>query len=284
MDKGIWIALQPMLSQGARDVLRTVGAGLLAHGYITDGAGVQAFIGAGMTLAGLFWGWWTTSGYLQAGALLKKLTATHTAAAAVEVAKVMPAASQTGAADSAKAIVTASGVVKVLIAAFALSLFLPHSSFAQVRRPLAVTGDPIKDIKTDLNNAGIKVPTTKAGATCDFNIFAALNPQNVVTDVQNCVSDVNKLFLPDVQAALDSATAYSDKPAIDCLTPALAIVKAAVGTPAVIAPDGTITTPAVQAGIILIFQKFREFTLANGPSACKNWVQSTINGTVSNAL
>ena len=38
------------------------------------------------------------------------------------------------------------------------------------------------------------------------------------------------------------------------------------------------------AGVILIFQKFREFTLANGPAACKNWVQSTINGTVAGTL
>jgi hypothetical protein len=176
-------------------------------------------------------------------------------------------------------------IVKILILAFAVSLLVePGSAQAQSRRGLAFTGDLQRDIKTDLNNSGIKVPTVKPGQACDFNIFAALKPENVVTTIQNCVSDASKPFEPDVQAALDSATKANDKPAIDCLTPALAIVQAAVGTPAVKAADGTITTPAVMPGIILIFQKFREFTLANGPSACKNWVQSTINGTLSNAL
>jgi hypothetical protein len=176
-------------------------------------------------------------------------------------------------------------VVKILLVAFMLSAFLAGDSAhaAQLKKP-ALTGDPIADIKTDLANAGIKTPAVAPGAACDFNIFAALDPQNVVTMIQNCVSDANKPFLPDVQAALDSATAYKDKPAIDCLTPALAIVQAAVGTPAVIAADGTVTTPAKMAGVILIFQKFREFTLANGPAACKNWVQSTINGTVAGTL
>jgi hypothetical protein len=111
-----------------------------------------------------------------------------------------------------------------------------------------------------------------------------LDAQSAVTTIWNCVSDTAKPFLPDVQAALESATAYKDKPGIDCLTPALAIVQAAVVKPAVTAPDGTVTTPGQAPGVILIFQKFREFTLANGPTACKNWVQSTVNGTVSNAL
>ena len=179
-----------------------------------------------------------------------------------------------------------STVAKILLAAFVLSMFLPGRwAMAQTHlRPPAMTGNIAADIKTDLANAGIKQVTVQPGAACDFNVFAALDPKNVVTTIQNCVSDANKLFLPDVQAALDSATAYKDTPGIDCLTPALAIVKAAVGTPAVTAPDGSITTPAVQAGVILIFQKFREFTLANGPSACKNWVQSTINGAVAGAL
>jgi hypothetical protein len=178
--------------------------------------------------------------------------------------------------------------VKALILAGATAWWLmggtdPASAQTRLRVP-AITGNIGADIKTDLANAGIKTPTVAAGVACDFNIFAALDPKSVVTTIQNCVSDVNKPFLPDIQAALDSATAYKDKPGIDCLTPALAIVQAAVGKPAVIAPDGTVTTPGQVPGIILIFQKFREFTLANGPAACKNWVQSTINGTVSNAL
>jgi hypothetical protein len=187
-------------------------------------------------------------------------------------------------------------VVNVLLVAFALSAFLAvgRSEAAQLRRP-AVTGDIVKDIQTDLSNSGIKVPTVTpvAGGNlnqCDFNIFAALNPQNVVSQIQSCVSAVNNQFLPDVKAALDSATAYGDDTGVQCLRPALAIVQAAVGTPAVAAsPEvpATATTPEIPAvaavpaqmpGIILIFQKFREFTLAGGPTACQNWVKTTVNG------
>jgi hypothetical protein len=178
--------------------------------------------------------------------------------------------------------------VKALILAGATAWLLmggtdPASAQTRLRAP-AVTGNIGADLKADLANAGIKTPTVAPGAACDFNIFAALQPTNVVTTIQNCVSDASKPFLPDVQAALDSATTYKDKPGIDCLTPALAIVQAAVGKPAVTVPDGSVTTPGQVPGVILIFQKFREFTLANGPAACKNWVQSTVNGTVSNAL
>jgi hypothetical protein len=198
-------------------------------------------------------------------------------------AKISPAAGAVAAVTATAA--KAAAIVLALLMGMSL---LPGDARAQTRKPLikppALTGDIGADIKTDLSNVGVKTPTVTPGAACDFNIFAALDPQNVVTMIQNCVSDANKPFLPDVQAALDSATAYKDKPGMDCLTPALAIVQAAVGTPAVIAADGTVTTPAKMAGIILIFQKFREFTLANGPAACKNWVQSTVNGVVAGTL
>jgi len=87
MDKSFWTAIQPIAAQGARDGLRLIGASLLTHGAIANGAGVEAFVGAGMTLAGLFWGWFTTSGYLEVGGLLKKVTGKTTMAAAVDSAK-----------------------------------------------------------------------------------------------------------------------------------------------------------------------------------------------------
>jgi hypothetical protein len=90
MDQTTWSALQPLVAQGARDVLRTAGMYLLARGIITDEAQVTAFIGAGMTLGGIAWGWWTTGGYIIADSLLKKLTAKHTSAAAVVAAKAAP--------------------------------------------------------------------------------------------------------------------------------------------------------------------------------------------------
>ena len=88
----IFTAVKPIAAQGARDGLRLVGMGLATHGFIQNGADTEAFIGAGMTLAGLFWGWFTTSGYLQVGALLKKVTAQHTEANAVKAAQVLPPA------------------------------------------------------------------------------------------------------------------------------------------------------------------------------------------------
>lgn len=130
MDKTFWTAIQPIASQAARDVLRTVGVFLAAHGYITNGSvGTEAFIGAGMTLAGLFWGWFTTSGYLQLAGLLKKLTATKTQAAAVTAAQVLPPAA---AVDTSIKAATVASVAKVLLLAFALGfLAFPHGASAQ---------------------------------------------------------------------------------------------------------------------------------------------------------
>jgi hypothetical protein len=145
MNPSIWTAIQPILSQAARDFLRTVGMFLAAHGYITNGgAGVEAFIGAGMTLAGLFWGWFTTVGYLQLAGLLKKLTATKTTTDAVKGAQVLPPAA---AVDTQAKSLSVQSVTKVLILAFACSLFLASGqAFAQTRRtdPIQQIGDKLK--------------------------------------------------------------------------------------------------------------------------------------------
>lgn len=276
MNPSVWTALQPLLAQGARDVLRTLGTILLTHGVITNGSvGVEAFIGAGMTLFGILWGWWTTTGYLQAAALLKKLTAQHSVTEAVTTAKAMPPAT-TQTVNSA----IIGKVVPTLLIAFALSLLLSGgSAFAQTttKRPgLAVTGDPVADIKTDFASAGIKAPNIKPGDACSYNLFAALDPKTFVTQIQNCISADNSILLPDVQKALDSATDAKDGTATQCLTPALAIVKAAIITPG--DPTATPPVPAQTAGIITLFQKFREFVNAGGPAACKIWVNTTITG------
>lgn len=282
MNPTIWTAIKPIASQAARDLLRTVGMYLAAKGFIQGDAAVTTFIGAGMTLAGLFWGWFTTVGYFKVMGLLKKLTAQHTSGDAVKAATILPPAA---AVDTASKSISVQSVVNIMLVAFLLSaLFVPAAMAQTTVKKLQITGDFNADAKANLAKAGITVPTVVAGAACDFNVFAALSPKNVVTTIQNCVSQGSSQFLPDVQAALDSATAYKDQPGIDCLTPSLAIVKAAAGTPAVVAADGTVTTPAVLPGVILIFQKFREFTLANGTAACKNWVQSTVNNVASGAL
>jgi hypothetical protein len=133
-----------------------------------------------------------------------------------------------------------------------------------------------------------------APTACDFNLFANLTAENVLSQINQCVQSkvegAASLFLPDVTAALASATSFGDQPGVACLKPALAIVQAAAGSPAVPAsPEipATATTPAVPAvaavaaqipGPVLIFQKFREFELSGGPAACKTWVNSTIAG------
>jgi hypothetical protein len=98
-------------------------------------------------------------------------------------------------------------------------------------------------------------------------------------------------MLPDFQGALDSATAAKDAPAIACLTPVLAIIKAAAGTvvtpavPAVPAnPNATppvAAVPAVPAvmsypGPVTLFQKIREFGLAGGVPSCKSVGTTTV--------
>ena len=152
-----WELFKPWLAQATRDGLRTLGTTLMTYGVIKDGAGLNAFVGAGMTLAGIVWGWWTTGGAQQMSGLLKKLTATATHSDAVKAAEVLP---PSAAVDSAvKSASVASVVAKVLIVAFALSAFLAApSAHAQVRKP-AVTGNPISDIKTDfgLNQGVVKL-------------------------------------------------------------------------------------------------------------------------------
>ena len=112
-------------------------------------------------------------------------------------------------------------------------------------------------------------------APCDYNLFASLNAKNLGDQLRFC--NATKLA-DDIKAALDSATAANDKPGIACLQPALAIVQAAVGTPLPVAADAPAgTEPAIKPpGLVLIFQKFREFVLSGGVPACKSWVNVTI--------
>lgn len=172
MDKTFWMAIQPIASQAARDVLRTVGTALAAHGYITNGAGTEAFIGAGMTLAGLFWGWFTTSGYLQLAGLLKKLTATKTQAAAVTAAQVLPPAA---AVDTSTKAATVASVAKVLLIAFALGLLaFPHGANAASKVTKAA-------VQTAANPLGVIQSFTEADLTAALadattnNDIAAVN-------------------------------------------------------------------------------------------------------------
>lgn len=231
---------------------------------------------------------------------------------------IMGAVALPGAINGRQLVPSVPTVVKVLIAAFALSLFLPiYSARAQGGTPLprprqstvtapisgnALLCDPLNLLPgCKENNDAIAVGVTKTTdgqVTCNFNIFANLNPKNLQATIRACVSDANSNIEPDVGSALASAKIYSgsgDQTAIQCLDPAHAIVVAAIEKPAVDAVPAqaaTATAPAVAAvaavpaykpGLITIFQKFREFVLAGGPTACQNWVNGTINGAVAPA-
>ena len=302
-----WTVIQPIAAQAARDFLRTLGVGLAAHGYITNGgAGVEAFVGAGMTLAGICWGWWTTSGYLEAGALLKKRTATKTAGDAVKAAQVLPPAAAVDTPGKTLSVQSVTGaVVKILLVAFALSAFLalPFAN-AQNRLPQIkpLTGDFAKDFKAanDQTKAAITgqpAPDPTAAVPCDFNMFTKLTPQNLEATIKKCISDQNAKIADDVQRALDSAIAYPDQDAVNCLKPGLAIISAGVqipAVPAVAAQDAvpaTATAPAIPAvaavaavpakdpELILLFQKYREFTLSGALTACQTWINGPVNAT-----
>jgi hypothetical protein len=283
-------ALKPILAGLVRHGLTSIGGALVAGGYIQS-SDTSAFIGGGMVVAGMLWSWWQKEGQAEVAALLKKVTATHTATQAVEVAKAMPAAATV--AEQAKFAAISNSLLKILLVAFLLSAFLVPAAFAQGAAPTpkpraTFTGRPVADLKNAIDN--LTAPTTPdeiAKTACDISMFSKLTFENAVPLIQKCVATevAGQIapLVPDTQAALDSAKASKDGTAIACLEPGLALLTAAAGTPATKATDGTIT-PAIPPGPILIFQKLREFVTAGGPSNCKTAVQSTINGLMSSAL
>lgn len=158
-----WEAIKPLAVLIFTSLLKIIGGALMAHGLLTAGVSYETFIGVATTAGGAVWSWWVQSGHLQAAAYLKKLTDTATQAAAIEVAKKMAPASVTGAAQDAKTAVAVAAVAKVLIVAFALSIFLANgSAMAQIKlRAPAVTGNPAADLKTDLSGG---TSTSSTGA------------------------------------------------------------------------------------------------------------------------
>lgn len=150
-------------------------------------------------------------------------------------------------------------------------------------------GNQVEATKQQVTNA--VDPTTPL--PCTFNMLIKLTPVNLLTTIKQCVAEK---LVSDTQRALDSATKYGstgkgDADAINCLTPALAIFQAGVETPAVpevpavLNPDGSVKTPGVAAvpaqdpGPILLYQKYREFTLSGALTACQSWFNGPINAT-----
>lgn len=199
-------------------------------------------------------------------------------------------------------------VAKAVIVALAAT-FMLFGNPAQAQR-LHVTGNLQKDIaadKADLEaknarvQASINGGPTSPDISCDFKIFIGLTPANFEAAIKKCLSDANSTLADDTARALDSAKAYTqtgasaatpDNDAINCLTPGLALLRAATiipGTPevpAVLNTDGTVKTaaipavPAKQPGLILLFQKYREFVLSGALTACQTWVSTPVNATV----
>lgn len=176
----------------------------------------------------------------------------------------------------------------------ALVLGFPMAAQAQVKRP-PLTGNIVNDIEAAKQQAKAAVtpaPPPAAPLPCTFQMLIKLTPANLLPTINQCIA--GKL-VSDTQRALASAQAYGgstkgDADAVNCLTPALAIFQAGVETPAVpavVAADGTVTTPAVPAqepGPILLYQKYREFTLSGALTSCQSWFNGPINATAAAGL
>jgi hypothetical protein len=196
-------------------------------------------------------------------------------------------------------------IVKILIAAFVLSaLALPGSALAQnlpkprptaTPAPLALTGNPQADLATIANVfkkfTVAPPPTTPQeiqDTACDFSLFSKLMFENAVPLLEKCAQMIDATsvtpLVSDTQKALDSAIAAKNGTNIACLTPALALLQAAQGTPAVKDDTGKVITSAIAAGPVLIGEKLSEFVAAGGPSNCKTAVQTTINGLLAAGL
>lgn len=298
-----WEAWKPLATLAFTTTLKFVGGFIVAHGLATQGPGLEALGGAATTAAGALWSWWVQKGHTQAADYLKKLTDTATQAAAIEVAKRMPLAAVTGAAASAKAeakaiepAVMAKDAAKavIILAVLVAGAFaFPGDASAQGKTRPRIPFDPL-----NLNGQTIAgttaAPTTPAPIKCDFNIFVNLRPENLETFIKTCVSDESSTLADDTARALQSAENFQPNPdtdAINCLKPGLAIIQAGIIVPAVPAQDAipaTATSPAIPAvaavpakspGLVLLFQKYREFTLAGALTSCQTWVNGPINAT-----
>lgn len=186
-------------------------------------------------------------------------------------------------------------IVRILIAAFLPVVVLAGPAMAQVK--LKSPGQIVRDIEGVGQQAkaavtGQPAPTSTAALPCTFQMLTKLTPGNLLPTINSCIA--GKL-VSDAQRALTSATTYGtsgkgDVDAINCLTPALAIFQAGVeipAVPAVVAADGTVTTQAVPAqdpGPILLYQKYREFTLSGALTSCQSWFNGPINATAAAGL
>lgn len=193
-------------------------------------------------------------------------------------------------------------VIRILLAAFTLSLLFPGGEARAQSAKLKTLPEIKRDIDTALGNGASK--SAKADASTDdptaalpcmdITMLKKLTFQNLKPTMEACKGQL----VEDTQRALDSATNYTptgakaptgDNDAVNCLTPALALFKAGVivpAVPAVLNDDGSVKVAAVpeqKPGPILLAQKYREFTLSGGLTSCQNWIDQPANATLSAA-
>ncbi len=176
-----WDFLKPILAQALRDVLRTAGTILMSHGFIQNGAGVEAFVGAGMTLGGLVWGWWTTSGYMQASELIRKMTTPPAAGIRIDA------------------------IAKILLVTFVCSAFLPGApAMAQAKLNLPIDPLHLNGTKTTGNaSADMQALWQKivASSLADLNYAAAMAKQANTATSQVRLQCLNAIITLNEQAS-----------------------------------------------------------------------------------
>lgn len=203
----------------------------------------------------------------------------------------LPDADQSPPAPAPKVAPGVAGAAVLALAIGLTLLFGAGDAFAE--GPIARTLQDAarrNDVNNPAANPAGSTQSRLSASSCGFDVFAKLDPKTVVDQIRACVaSDVNgvvSIFADDVKGALDSAVASNDAVGKSCLTPGYAIVQAAAGTPGSPAVPTSGATPEVAAvpakipGLVTVFQKYREFVLAGGPTACQSWVKTTIAGSL----
>jgi len=250
-----WDLIKPWASKVARNGLQVIGTALASRGYIQNGVGTDAFIGAGMTLAGLFWDWWVKAGAEQTAALLKKLTDTVTHKDAVKAAQVLPPAA---AVDTPIKSLSVQSVTKVLILAFACSLFLAGGqAFAQTPK---LTGNIVRDIASATGKPAAAPTANANGALASLDGFLNTLGQKI----QEVEKDLADKVIADLNAAITDATNHNDLISLPCWQANLALAQAL--------PAEWATPPALPIGIALSIQIQRDLISAitsNDPKSLK---------------
>lgn len=298
-------------------ILMGQAAGLVAHGMLSANY-TEVYVSVGMALVGAAWSLWEDFGQPILLSQLEVLKAKSLAQAAkmrdagvppITVNQIAAASPTLTAAGVTKAIATLPQAVQdnvakvaavILFAIFVIGAGSTQPASAQGRKTLIPTPSSAPAICDPLNlipgcRPSSSAPATDSDQPCDITILTKLTPSNLMPTIKKCVSNVNGTLVNDTARALDSAKSFTPNPdqdAMNCLAPGLSLFKAGVQVPAVAAQDAipaTATSPAVPAvvavpaqdpGPILLFQKYREFTLSGGLTSCQNWVNTPVNATI----